>query len=100
VTIAVIFVPAHDIAEFGKQCMDYCAARGYEVAGVIRGDWNAAISMTRASSATVVVIASWDHLDPDRKPRVEVAAPGAAGSKCGDGSSARASLRHRRAHRI
>lgn len=71
-TIAVIFVPAAHVAIYAAQCLDYCAARGYEVAGVVAGDWAAAAAMLIHRTAGIIVVARPDHLDPDREPRVEV----------------------------
>lgn len=73
-TTAVVFVPATAIVPFAKQCLDYCAARGYEIAGVIRGDWAAVARMLITGAASIVVVARREHLDPDREPRVEVLA--------------------------
>lgn len=76
-TSAVILVP--DIEGkylFAAQCLDYCAARGYDVAGMIVGDWSAVVDVVRARSIAVVVVARGEHLNPDREPRIEVATPG------------------------
>jgi hypothetical protein len=73
VTIAVIFIPAvHQFATYADQCLAYCAHRGYEVAGVVTGDWAAAAAMLIGRTAGVLVVARPDHLDPDREPRIEV----------------------------
>lgn len=71
--IAVIFVPAAvHVATYATQCLDYCAARGYEVAGVVTCDWAAAAAMLIARRAGILVVARPDHLDPNREPRTEV----------------------------
>lgn len=72
VTTAIIFIPAAHIAAYAGQCLDYCAARGYQVAGIVHGDWAAAAGMLMGRAAGVMVVARPDHLDPDREPRVEV----------------------------
>jgi hypothetical protein len=74
VTIAVVFVPAAHIAPYAKQCLDYCAARGYDIAGVVRDDWTAAVAMMANHSASVIVVARREHLDPHREPRLEILA--------------------------
>lgn len=70
--IAVIFVPAAHLAVHAAACLDYCTAKGYEVAGVVHGDWSAAAAMLVNRAAGVLVVARPDHLDPNREPRVEV----------------------------
>lgn len=74
-TVAVIFVPAAaHLATYASNCLDYCAARGYEVAGVVTADWAAAAAMVLSNKAAVLVVSSAEHLDPNREPRVEVVA--------------------------
>lgn len=75
-TTAVIFIPAGRNHLYADQCYDYCTARGYRVAGVVTGDWDAVLEMLRNHSADVVVVARADHLDPNREPRVEVVGDG------------------------
>lgn len=71
-TIAVIFVPAAaHLATYATQCLDYCAARGWEVLGVDR-DWDSAAKAVRVGLAGVLLVARPDHLDPAREPRIEV----------------------------
>lgn len=96
-TIAVIFVPAAHIATYASQCFDYCAARGYEVAGVVHGDWAAAAAMLMSRTAGVLIVARGEHLDPNREPRVEVALPEESGPA---GPSTRPASRLRRPRRI
>jgi hypothetical protein len=78
-TTAVIFVPAEHVAVHVTQCLNYCSARGYDVAGVVRGNWKAAANMLATGVAGVIVAARLDHLNPDREPRTEVAATGDGG---------------------
>lgn len=74
-TIAVIFVPAiAAYATFAAACFNHCAAQGYDVLGVpVPGDWPAAANALKTGTATVLVVARPDHLDPTREPRVEIA---------------------------
>lgn len=72
-TTAVIFVPDHLVEQFAPQCLAYCTARGYTIAGVIQGDWQAALAMLADELATVIVVARRDHLPADGGPRIEVA---------------------------
>lgn len=70
--LAVIFVPGGPLdPEFVTQCLAHCSRRGYEVTGLVRGDWPAAFQMLADRVATVVVFARREHLDADREPRVE-----------------------------
>jgi hypothetical protein len=71
-TNAVIFVQAEKFEANAARCLDYCAARRYEVAGLICGDWDAALQMLRDGLAGVIVVGSAAHLDPEREPRIEV----------------------------
>jgi len=72
-TLAVIFIPAAaHLATYASQCLEYCAERGYQVAGVVTSDWAAAAGIVMSHGAGVLVVARPDHLDPDREPRTEV----------------------------
>lgn len=73
-TIAVIFVPAGHIATYANQCLDYCQARGYEVAGLVTADWAAAAAMLYNRTAGVLVVSSAEHIPHDAEPRIEIAA--------------------------
>lgn len=73
-TVAVIFVPAEHVATYATMCLDYCTARGYEVAGLVTTNWDAAAAMLIARTADILVVARHDHLDPAREPRIEVVA--------------------------
>ncbi|MDT4991401.1 MAG: hypothetical protein QOH97_1293 [Actinoplanes sp.] len=70
--IAVVFVPIVNVELFVTQCLTYCSAQGYQVAGIIRGDWGNAADMLRRGLASVIVVARAEHLDPNREPRVEI----------------------------
>jgi hypothetical protein len=74
VTIAVVFVPTGHVATYASQCLTYCEAKGYDVAGIVTSDWAAAVATVLNRAAGVIVVARADHLDPHREPRVEVAA--------------------------
>lgn len=72
-THAVAFVPEGPLDEiFVAQCLAHCAHRGYEVAGLVRGDWPTVMAMLDAGLASVVVFAREEHIDPAREPRIEV----------------------------
>lgn len=95
-TTAVVFVPAGHVIPYAAQCLNYCAAKGYTVAGVVTGNWAAVGAMLLERAAAVVVVARPEHLEPDREPRLEIAFPA---------EDARADLpqlpsRRRRPHRI
>lgn len=71
-THAVAFVPDGPVDEvYANQCFAHCAHRGYTLAGIVRGDWSAAVAMVAAGLASVIVFARREHLDPAREPRVE-----------------------------
>ncbi len=73
--IAVIAVPtATHLALFGTQCYQYCAARGYDVAGVITGNLIAAFEMLANHTADVLVVARQSHVGSVVDPRIEVVA--------------------------
>lgn len=95
-TIAVVFVPAAHIAPYAKQCLDYCAVRGYDIAGVVRDDWAAVVAMMADHSAAVVVVARREHLDPHREPRLEVLAEVPAETPTPDARFRRARLNQNR----
>lgn len=73
-TTAVIFIPAEHLATYSAACFDYCAARSYEVVGLVTTSSEAATRMLVDGIANVMVVARRDHLDPEREPRVEVLA--------------------------
>lgn len=78
-TLAVVFIPAAvHLATYAAQCLDYCANRGYEVCGIVTEDWPSVVKLVGAQAATVVVVARAEHLDPEREPRIEIAANAAA----------------------
>lgn len=73
-TRAVIYVPQlYEVARYVATCMEHCARHGYDVTGVVHGNWPAAAAMLNGGTVSVLVIARPDHLAPDRQPRVEVA---------------------------
>jgi hypothetical protein len=69
---AVIFVQTERFDVHAARCLDYCAAMRYDVAGLICGDWNAALQMLKDGLATVIVVSSMSQLDPQREPRIEI----------------------------
>lgn len=98
--IAVIFVPAAHLATYAHQCLEYCSARGYEVAGVVQGDWAAATTMLVNRVAGILVVARPDHLDPDREPRVEVVDQAGAVPAAPPRNAGPVSRRHRRPNQV
>jgi hypothetical protein len=97
-TTAVVFVPYTDSVQYASQCLTYCAIKGYDVAGVVTGNWPAVAAMLLDGIAGVVVVARPEHVDPQRQPRLEVAVldrPNAAPR-----AARRAALGQRRAHRV
>ncbi len=78
-TTAVILVPNEHIEQFAYQCYQYCIAMEYDVAGIVRGDWDAAFHMLLDHTADVLVVARPEHVadvDTDHiGPRIEFAVP-------------------------
>jgi hypothetical protein len=72
VTNAVIFVQPEKFHANAARCLDYCAAMRYEVAGLICGDWAAALQMVRNGLAAVIVVPAMTQIDPSGEPRIEV----------------------------
>jgi hypothetical protein len=73
VTNAVIYVQADKFHAAAARCLDYCSTMRYEVAGLICGDWPAAIRMVDDGLAAVIVVPSITDPDPATQPRIEVA---------------------------
>lgn len=72
--IAVAYVPPRDYEQAAAECIEYCQEVRYSFAGLIRGDWDAAVSMIEDGQAHVIVVAYASHLPAGRLPRVEVVA--------------------------
>lgn len=78
-TRAVVYVPpTADFDQHAARCMEYCEQQGYELRGIIRNDWEAAERMMGDGETSVVIVSTEAHLDPQRKPRIEVVANQAA----------------------
>lgn len=73
---AVIFVPSDAREPHTTSCAHHCQAKGYDIVGVVAGDWGAVLDMFRDGEATVAVVADPAHIDPDWEPRVELAGRG------------------------
>jgi hypothetical protein len=73
-TTAVVFVLTQYLARDADRCIQHCIAQGYEMIGVVKDDWEAAIALTKKGDASIIVAASPDHVPPDREPRVEYVA--------------------------
>lgn len=72
-TRAVVFVKTGDDFEpHADRCLDYCEQRGYHFQGIIRDDWSAVEKMLGTGETSVVIVSTEAHLDPDRRPRIEV----------------------------
>ena len=81
-TIAIIYIPAHAYHAYAAQCLDYCDARGYQLAGVVCGNWHAAVRMLATSAVDVLILARPEQLeaeirgqDGDQQPHIEFAVP-------------------------
>jgi hypothetical protein len=72
VTNAVIFVQQEKFDVNAARCLEYCSVMKYKVAGLICGDWPAALRMINDGLAAVIVVTSTAQLDPERRHRVEV----------------------------
>ena len=71
---AIIFGPPEDRERWEAECLAYCERHDLEVVGlVIGGDekWPALREAMINGVADLVVVASKDHLPPDRRPRIE-----------------------------
>jgi hypothetical protein len=72
---ALIYIPptcTGDFYQHAQRCVDYCHSRGYAAQHVVRGDWPSVIKLMCEGTIDVVVVAEDDHLDPTRRPRLEV----------------------------
>lgn len=74
-TTAVVFVPVEDFTEFAAQCLEYCRTCGYQVRGLVRGDWRAVLALLGAGQADLAVVAQVAHAWMPGAPRIEVATP-------------------------
>lgn len=73
-TRAIVFVPSDEFDPHAARCTAYAEDRGYELQGVIRDDWAAAQRMLGDGQTSVVIVSEESHLDPNRRPRIEVVA--------------------------
>lgn len=71
-TRAIIFVPSENYDEHAARCLAYIEQQGYELRGIIRDNWAAAEEMMGNGETSVVLVSAEAHLDPARKPRIEV----------------------------
>lgn len=68
---AVIYVPAGDYLQAATECLDALDVAGYELEGIVRGNWPTAEAMLLDGRVDVVLVADRAHLPVDRTPRVE-----------------------------
>lgn len=80
-TRAIVYVPCGEFDPHAARCMQYCQDRGYEFQGLVRGNWSAVQRLLSDGEASVVIVSTEEHLDPDRKPRIEVVAHQPAGDQ-------------------
>jgi hypothetical protein len=80
-TKAVVFVPSRDFDPHAARCVAYVEERGYELVGIVRDDWAAVQKMMVDGETSVVIVSEERHLNPRRKPRVEVVANAPAPSR-------------------
>lgn len=73
-TRAIIYVPAGEFDPHATRCINYAEDRGYELVGIVRDNWPAALKMAQDGDAPVVIVSEDSHLDPEREPRIEVVA--------------------------
>lgn len=71
-TRALIHVPTEAYEAHADRCMRYIEEHGYEFVGLIRDDWTKVKHMFDNDGASVAIVADVEHLDPNRKGRVEV----------------------------
>jgi hypothetical protein len=71
-TKAVVYVQADKFHANAARCLDHCTTMRYEVAGLICGDWPAALRMLKQNLAEVIVVATLTQPDPTHEPRIEV----------------------------
>jgi hypothetical protein len=73
---AVAFVPPGPLNQVNEgylnNCLTHIDRRGYKLAGLVSGDFPAALAMIRAGNATVIVFARREHLNDQWEPRLEV----------------------------
>ncbi len=51
---ALILVPAGEFGPHAQRCLAYCEKRGCELAGIVRGDWDAVIDVALADSTRTI----------------------------------------------
>lgn len=73
-TSAIVFALTQHLITDADRCINYCLAHGYDMVGVVKDDWARAIEYLTTGVASVLVVASTDHIPPDATPRIEVVA--------------------------
>lgn len=83
-TRAIVFVKTkiENYKNHAARCVEHSQAEGYDLQGVVADDWDAVKKMLGDGQTSVVLVATEEHLDPKRKPRIEVVAnqPSRAGA--------------------
>jgi hypothetical protein len=72
VTNAVVFVQPDRFEVNAARCLDYCAVRRYAVAGLVCGDWPAALQMLDTGLASVIIVSSPSQFDAAGEARIEI----------------------------
>lgn len=98
-THAIVFVLSGRLLPDADRCIQYCIARGYEMSGVIRDNWEIAMQYLADGRAEVLVVAD-ERSFVDRTPRVEVAAHAPAISADPNGNPKAAGRRNERTHLV
>ncbi|WP_328465570.1 hypothetical protein OHA21_43930 [Actinoplanes sp. NBC_00393] len=71
---AIIFIPEGKADPHGARCVQYCEDRGLDLAGIVHGDFAAAIKMLADRDAGTLIVADEEHLNCGTAyPRIEIA---------------------------
>jgi hypothetical protein len=80
-TASVIYLPENtETQRWARICVEWCERKGYRVVSLVVDDspdgrkWRDVVAMMARGDVEVCVVPRWDHMPPDRVPRVEVIA--------------------------